>query len=215
MNLPQPVLESRVERKKEVTRRKIVSAALALFKQHGFDAVTMEQIAAQADIARGTLYNYFPVKEAILSEFMAQAFRQRNPERLLRLRQLPGTRDRLTLVLSELIAGIQSEKEIFERYLVYQVRNMVSLRRDARVPSGFDQLPVEIIRLGQEGGELRRDMPFDLLVALFEFAFVEVAQQFYTYPETFNAPEIIARCVDLFINGARSTSVPCVSAPKE
>ena len=193
---------SRVERKKELTRRKIVGAALKLFKQHGFDPVTMEQIAGDADIARGTLYNYFPVKEAILSEFMSQTFRQRNPERLQRLHQLPGTCERMTLVLSELIGGIQTEKEIFERYLVYQVQNMVSLRRDARIQSGFDQLPVEIVRLGQESGELRRDVPFDLLVALFEFAFVEVAQQLYTYPETFNAPEIIARCVDLFMNGA-------------
>jgi AcrR family transcriptional regulator len=202
MALSQPAAGSRVERKKELTRRKIVNAALKLFKQHGFDAATMEQIAEDADIARGTLYNYFPVKEAILSEFMRQAFSQRNPERIQRLRDLPGTRERMILVLTELIAGIQAEKEIFERYLVYQVQNMVSLRRDARIQSGFDQLPVEIIRLGQESGELRRDMPFDLLVALFEFAFVEVAQQLYTYPESFNAPDIIARCVDLFMNGA-------------
>ena len=208
MDLPKAPAGSRVERKKVLTRRKIVSAALNLFKEQGFDAVTMEQIAGEADIARGTLYNYFPVKEAILSEFMRQAFDQRNPERIRRMRGLPGTRQRMTLVLSELIAGIQSEKDIFERYLVYQVQNMVSLRRDARIQSGFDQLPVEIIRLGQENGELRRDMPFDLLVALFEFAFVEVAQQLYTYPETFNAPEIIARCVDLFMNGAAAAAPP-------
>jgi AcrR family transcriptional regulator len=206
MTLTQPAEGSRVERKKELTRRKIVGAALKLFKQHGFDAVTMEQIAGDADIARGTLYNYFPVKEAILSEFMRQAFSEKNPERLQRLRSLPDTRERMTLVLSELIAGIQTEQEIFERYLVYQVRNMVSLRRDARIQSGFDQLPVEIVRLGQESGELRRDMPFDLLVALFEFAFVEVAQQLYTSPETFNAPEIVAHCVDLFMNGAATAS---------
>ena len=206
MDLSKAPTGGRVERKKVLTRRKIVSAALKLFKEQGFDAVTMEQIAGEADIARGTLYNYFPVKEAILSEFMRQAFNQRNPERIRRMLDLPGTRERMTLVLSELIAGIQSEKEIFERYLVYQVQNMVSLRRDARIQSGFDQLPVEIIRLGQENGELRRDMPFDLLVALFEFAFVEVAQQLYTYPETFNAPEIIARCVDLFMNGAAAAA---------
>ena len=208
MTLNQPAENSRVERKKELTRRKITGAAMKLFKLYGFDAVTMEQIAGDADIARGTLYNYFPVKEAILSEFMSQAFREKNPERLQRLRSLPGTRERMTLVLSELIAGIQTEKEIFERYLVYQVQNMVSLRRDVRIRSGFDQLPVEIVRLGQESGELRRDMPFDLLVALFEFAFVEVAQQLYTYPETFNAPEIVARCVDLFMNGASLARTP-------
>jgi AcrR family transcriptional regulator len=200
----QPAESSRAERKKELTRRKITSTAMKLFKLYGFDAVTMEQIAEDADIARGTLYNYFPVKEAILSEFMRQAFSEKNPERLQRLRGLIGTRERMTLVLSDLIAGIQTEKEIFERYLVFQVQHMISLRRDARIESGFDQLPAEIVRLGQESGELRQDMPCDLLVALFEFAFVEVAQQLYTCPETFNAPETVARCVDLFMNGAVS-----------
>ena len=214
MTLTQPAEGSRVERKKELTRRKITGAAMKLFKLYGFDAVTMEQIAEDADIARGTLYNYFPVKEAILSEFMRLAFSEKNPERLQRLRGLTGTRERMTLVLSDLIAGIQTEKEIFERYLVFQVQNMISLRRDARIESGFDQLPAEIVRLGQESGELRRDMPFDLLVGLFEFAFVEVAQQLYTSSETFNAPETVARCVDLFMNGAaHPMGVPRVTAP--
>lgn len=60
-------------------------------------------------------------------------------------------------------------------------------------------------------------MPFDLLVALFEFAFVEVAQQLYTHRETFNAPEIIARCVDLFMCGAgtRGTPVGRVADPRQ
>ncbi len=34
---------------------------------HGYESVTMEQIAAAADVARGTLYNHFPFKEAVLA----------------------------------------------------------------------------------------------------------------------------------------------------
>lgn len=33
---------------------------------HGYEAVCMEQIADAADVAKATLYNYFPVKEALI-----------------------------------------------------------------------------------------------------------------------------------------------------
>jgi AcrR family transcriptional regulator len=44
--------------------------ASTLFERHGYEAVTMEQIAAEADVARGTLYNHFAVKEAVLAAWM-------------------------------------------------------------------------------------------------------------------------------------------------
>ena len=65
---------SRIERKKEETRLKIIAVAMSLFKAHGFDVTTMERIAAEVDIAKGTLYNYFPVKEAIVSEYIRRTF---------------------------------------------------------------------------------------------------------------------------------------------
>src|SRR6185369_17555226 len=45
----------------------IASIASRLFERDGFDAVTMELIATEADVAKGTLYNHFPTKEAVLA----------------------------------------------------------------------------------------------------------------------------------------------------
>jgi AcrR family transcriptional regulator len=60
----------RRERKKAATRRAIIETAVRLFGGHGIDAVTVEQIAAAADIGKGTIYNYFPTKEDIVVAFM-------------------------------------------------------------------------------------------------------------------------------------------------
>ena len=57
--------------------------------------------------------------------------------------------------------------------------------------------------MGQETGEIRRDMPLHILVALVEFVFIEVTQQFYSEPETFNSGKVIEQCVDLFLNGVK------------
>ena len=57
---------SRRERKKQKTARKIAATALRLFVKRGFDEVTMSEIAEAADVARGTLFSYFPTKESLV-----------------------------------------------------------------------------------------------------------------------------------------------------
>jgi AcrR family transcriptional regulator len=196
--------EGRLERKKEATRQKIVSVALRLFQKHGFDATTMEEIAEQADIAKGTLYNYFPVKEAILDEFIQRSFREQHAARMLRLQHLPDTRSRLRAILSELLEGIQVQREIFKKYFVYRIQQMLSLDQDESAQSGLHLLEARIIELGQHSGEVRSDLPLDLLSGLFEFVFIKLAQQFYREPERFEARRAIEQGVELFMNAVKA-----------
>lgn len=51
------------ERKKEQTRRGIAEAARRLFTRRGFEQVTVADVARQADVSVGTVFNYFPTKE--------------------------------------------------------------------------------------------------------------------------------------------------------
>ncbi len=81
--------EPRRERKKRETRRRIVETATRLFSERGFDAPTVDEIAAAADVAKGTIYNYFDSKEAILFEFLYEV-EQRVQAELGRLAQAPG-----------------------------------------------------------------------------------------------------------------------------
>jgi AcrR family transcriptional regulator len=193
---------NRTERKKEDTRQKIIKIAMDLFSRQGVDTVTMEHIAEAADIARGTLYNHFPVKEAIISEYIQQISVALNTERIERIRTLPDTRTRMTFALFGLMNGVRARKEIFEKYFVYRIQQMISLRRDDVGEKGLRSLETAIIKMGQESGEIRTDISLPILEALFEFVFIEVAQQFYQDPVNFRAEETINTCVELFINGA-------------
>ena len=54
------------ERKKERTRAAIVEAAWRLFREKGYEATTIDEIADAALVAPRTFFRYFPAKEAVV-----------------------------------------------------------------------------------------------------------------------------------------------------
>lgn len=59
------------EKKAEKTRKQISSEALRLFKRDGYEQTTMEAIAEAAEVSPSTLYRYFPSKDLILLDPVA------------------------------------------------------------------------------------------------------------------------------------------------
>ena len=53
------------ERKKRAARQGIATAARRLFAERGYDAVTVSEVAAAADVSEKTVFNHFPTKEEL------------------------------------------------------------------------------------------------------------------------------------------------------
>lgn len=67
---------ARRTRPSDETREDILAAALALFRKKGFDATTMREISAAAEVAVGAAYYYFPSKEAIVLAYYERTHRE-------------------------------------------------------------------------------------------------------------------------------------------
>lgn len=60
-------------KKRSAKAKKIVNAALTMFERHGFQATSLEQIAAQAGMGKSTLYDYFKNKEELFIASIEEA----------------------------------------------------------------------------------------------------------------------------------------------
>jgi AcrR family transcriptional regulator len=60
------------EKKKQERQERIFTAAIELIDEKGFQHTHMSDIAARAELAVGTLYNYYPSKNDLLVEIMEQ-----------------------------------------------------------------------------------------------------------------------------------------------
>ncbi|MEL6363720.1 MAG: TetR/AcrR family transcriptional regulator [Pseudomonadota bacterium] len=61
--------QTRRERKKRETRRRILDAAFSLMKDHGYENVKIDEIARRADVANATFFLHFPTKAALITAF--------------------------------------------------------------------------------------------------------------------------------------------------
>ena len=72
MNVSKDVAGNRRERRKEETRQRLIEAALSLMQEKPFEQISVEEITERADVAKGTLFNYFPTKEHLLMAYMQE-----------------------------------------------------------------------------------------------------------------------------------------------
>lgn len=104
--------ETRISRQEKMQQRRdaIVAAALAEFTAHGFAAARIDDIAARAGVAKGTVFLHFADKEQLF-EGMARAVLQPWVERIDAMTVVPGESVRATIegLLLPLLAEISRE----------------------------------------------------------------------------------------------------------
>jgi AcrR family transcriptional regulator len=99
--------------KGEQTRTAIFECALQLFREKGFDATTMRDVAAQAGVALGGAYYYFPSKEAIIQAYYeaVQAEHNRRVRLALADRKL-DLKARIQFAMKSKLDIVQSDRKL-------------------------------------------------------------------------------------------------------
>lgn len=194
--------QTRWDRKKEQARTKIIDLAINLFQEQGFEQTAMEQIAQEADVAKRTLYNYFPGKEAILLAYFQRINQNYEPLWQKVIDQNPDTQTRLTAMLEIGMHWAGRNKDIFIIYASSRMRDGVNMHLEPEKRSGILGVFERIVRRGQEEGELRDDIPAAAIAAQIHSNVFMVLITWMMKGDDFPVRLTMANTIDLFLNGS-------------
>ena len=193
-----PVPQSRRDRKRLQMLAHLVGTALRLFEALGYDAVTMEQIAGEADVAKRTLYNHFPTKEALLAHWI-------HAQLAADLERLQADIDRCPTFLSRVSCLLDASARWCERHRSYMLPYLrfrfMSAGRDA--PVDIADIYASLIEAGQQSGELRTDLAARHLAVLLHHLYLGALMRWLSVPGLALQAEFRA-AIDLFVTGAAS-----------
>jgi AcrR family transcriptional regulator len=112
---------------KEKTRARILAGAERLFREQGFDSTSTRDLAREARIAAGTLFNYFPTKEALALTLLGDAL-DRARETWLEHRRAGASLD--DDLFGHIAAGLR-ELASYRRFLAEVLETALSPFRNA------------------------------------------------------------------------------------
>jgi AcrR family transcriptional regulator len=201
----EPDPPGRRERRRTQTLDHVASTAMRLFEAQGYDATTMEQIAQQSDVAKGTLYNHFPTKEAILAHWV-------HLELVVDAQRLHASIDPKAGFTAQLTSLLDASAEWSARYRAYlldyfrfRFLNIESELGggDRGTPRDLSGLFEALIAAAQQAGTLRTDVSAAHLASLLHHLYFGALMRWLTLPGLVLRDEF-AVVVDLFVGGARS-----------
>ncbi|WP_296223767.1 TetR/AcrR family transcriptional regulator [Ralstonia sp. UBA689] len=201
-SIPMPIETGRRERKRTQTLDHLAATAFALFEQHGYDAVTMEQIAAQADVSKGTLYNHFPVKEALLAHQFHTELAAGGAQLRPRIESQPDFSSRLSVLLSASADWCNVRRPYLAPYFRYRFASadLAARERDADKRSGLEAVFTALIGTAQQSGELDTRLDAEHLAGLFEYLYLGALMRWLARPEV-DLHEAFAAIINVFLHG--------------
>jgi TetR/AcrR family transcriptional regulator, cholesterol catabolism regulator len=162
----------RRERKKLQVERRLRSAALVLFREKGYEATTVEEIAERADVAKGTFFNYFPRKDALLEALLDDLFRRLLGD-LGPVETWEGTaRDQLLRLFLRIGEAVGQDPELSKVMVIENTRRYWMRAEADPLELELRALLEVVLRRARDRGEIRPEADVALSARLVEAAHV-------------------------------------------
>ncbi|MCZ7359138.1 MAG: TetR/AcrR family transcriptional regulator [Candidatus Methanoperedens sp.] len=162
------------EKKKIETRNKIFEVSGRLFKEKGFENTTVDEITKEAGIGKGTFFNYYPTKEALLVDFVKQ--KEELVYDLVRneLKKNIPVREKIKNVLVLVARSNEKDKEMTRLYVFEYLRHY---GYEERKSHSLNLIIHDLLEKSAEKGEVKKGIDIkkaaDILTATYFHSLME------------------------------------------
>jgi AcrR family transcriptional regulator len=203
-------LESRRERRKAEKRRRIRDAALDLFARQGLAATRVEQITVSADVSKGTFFNYYRSKEAVLVEAYHEAFRAVLVE--LAHARATSFRGRIVELYAALADSVRDRRSfvtaVFRESLTEEMVRGLEDDAGPRLRAVLCDYVVEAQRAGEVRAELDARLVAEMLMGLWTMTLFSWAVS----GGDFDLGTVLTERLDLLLGGVATTGAASVAS---
>jgi TetR/AcrR family transcriptional regulator, cholesterol catabolism regulator len=162
----------RRERKKVEVRDRIRAAALSLFRERGYEATTVEEIAERADVAKGTFFNYFPRKDSLLVALGEEMMEQLQDELGPQAEWTGSAQEQVLRFFLALGSFVERDPEVSKVMMIENLRTFWLRQEKDPVEVAFEAISRKVLRDAMERGELPREMDVEVAAKLLEAAYI-------------------------------------------
>ncbi|HET8555577.1 MAG TPA: helix-turn-helix domain-containing protein [Rhodanobacteraceae bacterium] len=200
---PRQATTGRRERKRQRMASYLAETAFELFEAQGYDAVTMEQIAAEADVAKATLYRYFPMKEALVAHHFKEDIVRGMSDLADELTAQKTFVSRMHMLLRQSAAWHESKRAYMPHYLRY-INSQVGMGDIQPGPATASSVTWDILtrmfREAQRSGEVQKTVAAEKLAWSLEFLLYGAVTGWLLQPEP-DLAEAFLFAFDLMMHG--------------
>jgi AcrR family transcriptional regulator len=152
---------SRLPREQRVAD--IMSAARAVFAEHGYDDASVAEIAARAGVVEGSVYRYFEHKRALLVKVVEDWYEEMLADYDEHLAMIEGTWNRLRYMVWKHLSIIQKEPAMC-RLVFGELRAGADYRQTSvfELNRQYTRRTIDILHEGIKAGEIRADAELSL-----------------------------------------------------
>ena len=182
-------------------RERLLQAALRLFAANGIQNTSTAEIAAEAKVASGTLFLYFPTKQHLVNELVILVSKQEAEHINTLLNPSMSVRDTFFTIWDGSIRWLLDNPEVFQ--YSQQVRHSGLVSEAATLESGkYFSFYYETIQRGLQEGSIK-PYPIDLIGGFPYQDIVAVMNHIRMQPDQNAIAETIRKGFDLFWDGIK------------
>jgi AcrR family transcriptional regulator len=197
---------SRRQRKRQAMHQSLLDTAQRLFDEHGIARTTVDDIAEAADVARTTVFNHFPSKEAIALELAAD-----NMQRIAESAQALLESGMPALDVLQATCRSILESALDQGELSAAVARELLHSDPERCARAHNLVPVRhiieaILLQAREEDAVRPDLPLGIVAERFSSLLIFIEAQAATSKATV-LKQHLSVCLDMLFNGITERSI--------